>query len=525
MSPIRTKSVDVEWATPNQASNLLGACYLPAVPYCCIAKPSLLPVRNLLRSQHISAAVPYGSQLRYPDGSRLLSNVQSSSEVPLSPVQVAQGAAIPLPGYLENQAFGYGITSDVGTQNASSWDYADRVSNMSFIYPGPMRTHYALPTSPTYDSAFFNSSAILNSRFPHHYPAVSPSYYFRMPRSGSAGAGFSCAVDAPINITNRQPPPYDRSSRGRSVGPDPNGLGQTQPPPPFPRPIYRCIVSRCAAASNHVPGSRISSNLSPPLTQEHSTSLPSVGRSMSNSLSANDLANYRTKTGLEMRSTKSSFDLAPDLPCEPYLALAHCSDFYTRIAALIELDNSLQLPAPSGWSERRSSLGRSYYTCDQTKQASWHHPTFGLHVPLGWERVDSCHHGVYYRHLLIPHCQRYHPNLWILGPLKDPSVERENFFSDLRYLQSSMRHNVEMDCPELENYRNTTSAEVEIAFSDLLKQLDVEAMVEVTRALDQLFYKELHAIIVHFEQERMRIVSTMFAMQQAEHIIPTTEDS
>ncbi|CAH8582147.1 unnamed protein product [Dicrocoelium dendriticum] len=503
-----------------------SACYLPAPYRCIITQPTSLSTRNLPRSQHIATAAPCGSHLRYPDGSRFFSNTRPPSETPLSPMQGAQGNAMPLPGYIGNQAFGYVTTTDGGAQNYASWDYADRVSNVSFIYPGPIRTHYALPTSPTYDPALFSSAGFLNSRFPHqHYSTVSPSYYFRMPRSGSAGAGFSCAADTPIGVTNRQPPPGDRISRGRSVGPDPNGLGQTQPPQPLPRPSYRCLAARCAAASNHAASGRMSSNLSPPLTQEHTSALPSVGRSMSNSLSANDLASYRTKTGLEMRSTKSSFDLAPDLPCEPNLALAHCSDFYTRIAALIELDNNLLLATPSGWSERRSSLGRTYYTCDQTKQASWHHPTFGLHVPLGWERVDSYHHGVYYQHLLIPHCQRYHPNLWLLGPLKDPSVERENFFSDLRYLQSSMRHNLEIDCPDLENYKNTISAEEEIAFTDFLKQFDVETMVEVTRALDQLFYKELHAIIVYFEQERMRIVSTMFAMQQAEHIIPSIGDS
>ncbi|KAA3677093.1 uncharacterized protein DEA37_0000317 [Paragonimus westermani] len=82
-----------------------------------------------------------------------------------------------------------------------------------------------------------------------------------------------------------------------------------------------------------------------------------------------------------------------------------------------------------------------------------------------------------------------------------------------------------VNCPELDAYKNTTSATEEKAFVNLFQQLDVETMVELTRVLDQLFYEELHALIVFFEQERLRIVSSMFQLQHSDHIFSSFEQS
>ncbi|VDP48719.1 unnamed protein product, partial [Schistosoma margrebowiei] len=59
--------------------------------------------------------------------------------------------------------------------------------------------------------------------------------------------------------------------------------------------------------------------------------------------------------------------------------------------------------------------------------------------------------------LLIPHCQRHHPNLWINAPLKDPEVERKSFFTDLRKLQLSLRHNLLACHNEVGAYKNANS--------------------------------------------------------------------
>lgn len=55
-------------------------------------------------------------------------------------------------------------------------------------------------------------------------------------------------------------------------------------------------------------------------------------RSMTNSFSANDLAAYHNQSRIGMRYTKSSFDLAPELPVEPGLALMDHSNFYSKIS-------------------------------------------------------------------------------------------------------------------------------------------------------------------------------------------------
>ncbi|VDP87778.1 unnamed protein product [Echinostoma caproni] len=371
----------------------------------------------------------------------------------------------------------------------------------------------------------FTGSMGIDSSGYHPRLSCHPSFFahhYRMPRSGSAGAGFGCAPESSNvahgngmsmnNSTSTTGLPHPRSVRERSVGPELSGYHSS------------CAVAlpcsgRTNAAGVAFPGSNhalITEN-SQLLARRASPASYLVGiRPMSNSLSANDLAGYRNRTHMEMRSTKSSFDLAPELPSDPTLALVDGTDFYSKIAAFIELDANLRLAMPSGWSERRSSFGRSYYACDATRQASWHHPTLGAHVPLGWERVDSCQNGIYYQSLLIPHCQRHHPNLWLPAPLKDPNVERESFFSDLRNLQSSLKYNVS-EFIEVENYKNTTLESEEKFFVDFFRQLDVETMIEVTRALDHLFYRELHALVVAYEQERLRIVSSMFALHPTQH--------
>ncbi|CAH8486951.1 unnamed protein product [Schistosoma rodhaini] len=246
-------------------------------------------------------------------------------------------------------------------------------------------------------------------------------------------------------------------------------------------------------------------------------------RSMTNSFSANDLAAYHNQSRIGIRYTKSSFDLAPELPVEPGLALMDRSNFYSKISSLIEMDNNSRLILPNGWSERRSGLGRSYYTCDSTRRSTWNHPLIGPYIPLGWERVDSSQSGVYYQNLLIPHCQRHHPNLWINAPLKDPEVERKSFFTDLRKLQLSLRHNL-LDChSEVGAYKNANS-EQEQYFISRFRYLKLESLMEMIYGLDQLFYQDLHALVVSFEQERMSVVSHMFAIRPPEKTFPQFTD-
>ncbi|CAH8480266.1 unnamed protein product [Heterobilharzia americana] len=247
-------------------------------------------------------------------------------------------------------------------------------------------------------------------------------------------------------------------------------------------------------------------------------------RPMTNSFSANDLAAYHSQSRIGIRYTKSSFDLAPELPVEPGLALSDHSNFYSKISSLIEMDNDVRLILPNGWSERRSSLGRSYYTCDSTRRSTWNHPLVGPWIPLGWERVDSSQAGVYYQNLLIPHCQRHHPNLWISSLLKDPEVERKSFFTDLRKLQLSLRHSLSACHAEVGAYKNANT-EQEQYFINRFRHLKLESLMEIIYSLDQLFYQDLHILIVSFEQERMSIVSHMFAIQPPERTFPQFTES
>ncbi|KAF6780214.1 hypothetical protein AHF37_00299 [Paragonimus kellicotti] len=519
-----------------------------------------------LRAHYVSSSTVPSAQLRYTDVTHL--DAADESGMNTSAAHFATYAVLAPRHNVDNIAYDTSVAPDT-TQAHGNWDSPS-------VYPGFHRTPYPFPT--TYDPYMWSSNAAWSPRVPHYHPILSP-YYFRMPRSGSAGAGFGCSIDAGgvgnnVNGSAIGSLSHHRMVRERSVGPDLNYYAQQQqphhhPPPhhyhqpqPVPRSAHRCLGPRCPGLAAYHHASQVPTELSSPAAQSPSA-IP--GRPMSNSLSANDLAGYRSKTAMELRAIKSSFDLSPDLPCEPNLALLDCSDFYSKIAAFIHWDNSLQLAVPSGWSERRSSLGRIYYTCDQTRQTSWQHPTLGLHVPLGWERVDSFPNGVYYQNLLIPHCQRHHPNLWLPGPLKDPAVESEGFFSDLRYLQSSMRHIVTgkmipLEClliPHCQRHHpnlwlpgplKDPAVESEGFFSDLrylqssmrhivtgkmiplewfnlFQQLDVETMVELTRVLDQLFFEELHALIVFFEQERLRIVSSMFQLQHSDHIFSSVEQS
>ncbi|CAH8456983.1 unnamed protein product [Schistosoma turkestanicum] len=141
-----------------------------------------------------------------------------------------------------------------------------------------------------------------------------------------------------------------------------------------------------------------------------------------------------------------------------------------------------------------------------------------------WERVDSSQAGVYYQNLLIPHCQRHHPNLWINAPLKDPEIERKSFFTDLRKLQLSLRHNLLACHDEIGEYKNA-SLEQEQYFISRFRYLKLESLMEMIYGLDQLFYHDLHALVVSFEQERMSIVSHMFAIRQPEKVFPQFIDS
>lgn len=396
----------------------------------------------------------------------------------------------------------------------------------SFVFqlpPGPLqRPLHSFSGSMGNDSSVYGASGGFHPRLSCH-PGFHAYHQCRMPRSGSAGAGFVCAPEAStvtmsnsmsVTSTSNSGLLNPRFARERSVGPELGGYQSISHP----------SSGRSNTAFSASPHGLLSENPQLLARRASPASYMTGIRPMSNSLSANDLAGYRNRTHLEMRSTKSSFDLAPELPSDPTLALVDGTDFYSKIATFIELDANLRLAMPSGWSERRSSFGRSYYACDATRQASWHHPTLGAHVPLGWERVDTYQNGIYYQSLLIPHCQRHHPNLWLPAPLKDPNVEKESFFSDLRNLQSSLKYAVS-EFVEVNSYKSTTSETEEKSFVEVFRQLNVETMIEVTRALDHLFYRELHSLVVAYEQERFRIVSLMFTLYPMQHPNPTQEET
>lgn len=173
------------------------------------------------------------------------------------------------------------------------------------------------------------------------HPGFHAYHQCRMPRSGSAGAGFGCAPEAStvtmsnsMSVTSASNSGLlnPRFARERSVGPELGGY-QSIAHPSSGRPNTGFSASAHGLLSENAQL----------LARRASPASYMIGiRPMSNSLSANDLAGYRNRTHLEMRSTKSSFDLAPELPSDPTLALVDGTDFYSKIA--VRLSSSVRGP-------------------------------------------------------------------------------------------------------------------------------------------------------------------------------------
>ncbi|CAH8489085.1 unnamed protein product [Heterobilharzia americana] len=397
-------------------------------------------------------------------------------------------------------------------------NYSDRIPTNSYMFYRPSGVYSPPPGHPYFpcmNTVRCDPFSYSNNNNPENY---NWNIYFQrpgysrfsscIPRSGSANAGFTYSLETD-NSSNHAAdrgiaPEFERFRQNNNrwdnyyVG---NGNTQISMPSEQTTDLQNFIHYN----NNNV------------------LQTPAL-RPMTNSFSANDLAAYHSQSRIGIRYTKSSFDLAPELPVEPGLALSDHSNFYSKISSLIEMDNDVRLILPNGWSERRSSLGRSYYTCDSTRRSTWNHPLVGPWIPLGWERVDSSQAGVYYQNLLIPHCQRHHPNLWISSLLKDPEVERKSFFTDLRKLQLSLRHSLSACHAEVGAYKNANT-EQEQYFINRFRHLKLESLMEIIYSLDQLFYQDLHILIVSFEQERMSIVSHMFAIQPPERTFPQFTES
>ncbi|KAK4472739.1 hypothetical protein MN116_003963 [Schistosoma mekongi] len=401
-----------------------------------------------------------------------------------------------------------------------NYTYADRIPTNSYTAYRPSGVYSPPPGYPWFPCmnsvrwdpfSYNNFSNSENYNWNGHFQRPACNRFTNcMPRSGSANAGFTCSSETDT-LSNHT------SERGTALELDRFRQNNNRWDHYYavnPNDQVYILSDQTNDAQSFMLHHNNNNNVlqSPAL------------RSMTNSFSANDLAAYHNQGRIGIRYTKSSFELAPELPVEPGLALMDHSNFYSKISSLIEMDNNVRLILPNGWSERRSGLGRSYYTCDSSRRSTWNHPLVGPYIPLGWERVDSTQAGVYYQNLLIPHCQRYHPNLWINAPLKDPEVERKSFFTDLRKLQLSLRHNLLACHAEIGAYKNASSDHDQY-FINRFRYLKLESLMEIIYGLDQLFYQDLHALVVSFEQERMSIVSHMFAIRPPEKTFPQFTDS
>nr|CDS34777.1 scaffold protein salvador [Hymenolepis microstoma] len=209
------------------------------------------------------------------------------------------------------------------------------------------------------------------------------------------------------------------------------------------------------------------------------------------------------------------------LPQDPALILPDQVDFYAQIKDLLELDSNISLPLPAGWAVGVSSSGRRFYvSCpsgdtgssrNRTRTTTWQHPVIAPRIPLGWERVEmrrgNC---VYYRHLLIPHTQRHHPDLWFPTSMKNVEFEHQSWFFDLRKLQESVSNFDKGNSQFIESYVDTNELSEEARFAELLKRYGVGELENLLKHLDCRFFRDLHRMVVAFEVARIRIVRELF---------------
>nr|VZI45248.1 unnamed protein product [Spirometra erinaceieuropaei] len=204
-----------------------------------------------------------------------------------------------------------------------------------------------------------------------------------------------------------------------------------------------------------------------------------------------------------------------ELPQDPALILPDYLDFYARIKGLLELDCSIVLPLPPGWSMGVSTSGRRFYICDRTRNTTWQHPVVASRVPLGWERVEMGQGCVYYRHLLIPHAQRHHPDLWFPANLKNLDSERQGWFFELRKLQDSLSNFDKGISALIEAYADTMDAAEDAEFIPGFRQKNASDLNSLVQQLECRFFRDLHRIIVAYELARIRIVRQLLVRHNA----------
>uniref|UniRef100_A0A5S6QUK0 WW domain-containing protein n=1 Tax=Trichuris muris TaxID=70415 RepID=A0A5S6QUK0_TRIMR len=70
-----------------------------------------------------------------------------------------------------------------------------------------------------------------------------------------------------------------------------------------------------------------------------------------------------------------------------------------------------ELPLPPGWSVGWTVHGRRYFIDHNTQTTHWNHPLEKENLPLGWEKVLSPEHGVFYLNRLTNQTQYEHPGI------------------------------------------------------------------------------------------------------------------
>lgn len=70
-----------------------------------------------------------------------------------------------------------------------------------------------------------------------------------------------------------------------------------------------------------------------------------------------------------------------------------------------------ELPLPPGWAAYYTLRGRKYYIDHNAQTTHWSHPLEREGLPIGWEKIVSPQHGIYYYNYITRQSQRNHPCL------------------------------------------------------------------------------------------------------------------
>lgn len=70
-----------------------------------------------------------------------------------------------------------------------------------------------------------------------------------------------------------------------------------------------------------------------------------------------------------------------------------------------------ELPLPPGWAAYYTLRGRKYYIDHNAQTTHWSHPLEREGLPIGWQKIVSPQHGIYYYNYINRQSQRNHPCL------------------------------------------------------------------------------------------------------------------